>query len=486
MMLSFDISTVVENHDVWRRDGETWVGPAGWVRPFCHPSLTVDAVLDGSRLTLMVAERCENPDFMCLEADDRAVTVKAGPLGRAPVYVRYRDGRLTGSWRITDLMGGLPFGGVNGRELTRLLTRRHRFSSATVFDDILRVTERAQVSAGAQVMRVRYPEPVEHPSIRRALRQGVDPVTVVGDLIGQHLGGRSDIDAVELSGGADSALVAAEVVRSIGHPIQSLGLVMPGEAGAAQAARRAEIIDALTLKDTAIPATSHPPFGAGRRHGLHDPASSYYCELFDVLANEAAHHRARVIATGLGGDELMACAADARPTLTEVMLPAWLGAAAHAAVQDIDEDLAPSAHLSTPTLMALSSHAPGLLAAGVWPVAPLADPGLTRFCRQLPEELVAGKLLLRRRLTRWIAKSVAFQPSPEDFRPVMQIGMRRFGLRALEDYLKRGMLLADLGYIEPLKLQTAVNAAHRASTVDSRLADVLRVEHGLRRAWGEL
>lgn len=63
---------------------------------------------------------------------------------------------------------------------------------------------------------------------------------------------------------------------------------------------------------------------------------------------------------------------------------------------------------------------------------------------------------------------------------------RRFGLRLLADYLKSGMLLADLGYLEPLTLQAAVNAAHHAALADSRSADVLRLEHGLWWAWGEL
>lgn len=51
--------------------------------------------------------------------------------------------------------------------------------------------------------------------------------------------------------------------------------------------RRVAIIDALVLADTAIPAAAHPPFGPGRRHGQHDPASSYYCEASDALAVEA-------------------------------------------------------------------------------------------------------------------------------------------------------------------------------------------------------
>ena len=85
-----------------------------------------------------------------------------------------------------------------------------------------------------------------------------------------------------------------------------------------------------------------------------------------------------------------------------------------------------------------------------------------------------------------IPKRVAHRPSPETFRPIMEIGMRRFGLPLLDDYLRRGLLLADLGMVEPAALQAATRAAQAGTAVDSRLADVLRLEHGLRLVWGEL
>ncbi|MBS2545500.1 hypothetical protein KGQ19_01320 [Catenulispora sp. NL8] len=484
-MFSFDISTVTDGSVTWSRDGDAWVGPAGWVRPFEHPALQATAVADGASLCLTVAERCEKPDFVRLHVDGSTVAVEAGPLGRAPVYVRYRSNRLAGGWRLSDLMEGLSVGAVNGRELTRQLTRRHRYTADTVFDGVLRLTERARISVGASGLRVQYPEPVERPITRRALKPGIDPVAVLGELLGRHVEERP-VDGVELSGGADSALVAAEVVRASGRRMQSFGLVMPGEQGLAQANRRAGIVEGLKLADNSILAAAYPPFGAGRRCGLHDPASSYYCEAFDALAAVAGTLGVRVMATGFGGDELMACPAEAQPTPTEEVLPAWLSVKARTEARELDDDLAPSAHLCTPTLMAVASHAPGLLAAGIWPVAPFADPALTRFCQQLPEDLVVGKRLLRHRLAQYIPKRIAHKPSPETFRPVMQIGMRRFGLRLLGDYLKRGMLLADLGFVEPSELQAAVHAASAGSTVDSRLADVLRLEHGLRQAWGQL
>ena len=484
-MLSFDISVATDGPRTWSRDGDQWIGPAGSVRPFAHPSLKSVASVDGPRLRMSVAERCEDPDFVRLDTDGRTVTVEAGPLGRAPMYLRHQNNRVMGSWRISDLMDGLQYGAVNNRELTRLLTRRHRFSAETVFADIVCLTERARVIAGPSGLQIRYPDPVERPVNRRVLKHGVDPASVIGDLLGRHLEQRP-VDGVELSGGADSALVAAELAGVFERRVRSFGLVMPGHEGIAQMARREAIVEALKLLDTPIHAALHPPFGAGRRYELHNPASSYYCESFDALAAAARSYGVRTMATGFGGDELMACPAESRPTPTEEVLPDWLSAKARVAVADIDAELAPPAHLYTPTLMALASHAPGLLAEGIWPIAPLADPALTRFCRQLPEECVIGKRVLRDRLALQIPKRVAHRPSPETFRPIMEIGMRRFGLPLLDDYLRRGLLLADLGMVEPAALQAATRAAQAGTAVDSRLADVLRLEHGLRLVWGEL
>jgi hypothetical protein len=190
------------------------------------------------------------------------------------------------------------------------------------------------------------------------------------------------------------------------------------------------------------------------------------------------------LAVGFGGDELMARPDTGRQPVTETRLPAWLGGKARAAVREIDDNTAPSAHLPTPTLMALGSHAPGLLSAGLWQVAPLADPALVRLCRQLPDEWVAGKWLIRERLAAELEPAIARQPSPESFLPVMQQGMRRNGLPLLEQYMKDGLLLADLGFVEPLVLEAAVTASRRAKTIDSQLADVVRLETALRQIWG--
>lgn len=229
-MLCFDNSTVTDRSGTWACEDGRWVGPAGWVRPFDHPALVAEAVVDGPRLRPTVAERCENVDFVRLEVDDRAVSAQAGALGQAPVYVRFGNGGLLGSLRMADLMDSLPFGAVNGRELRRLLTRRRRFSADTMFADIWRLTDRAWISAGTEGLRLSYLDLVENSSSRRALTSGVDPVAVLGDLIGRHLEGRH-VDVVELSGGIDSALMAAEITRSSDHQMRSFGLLMSGEQG---------------------------------------------------------------------------------------------------------------------------------------------------------------------------------------------------------------------------------------------------------------
>jgi hypothetical protein len=482
-MLSFDVDLSAPGVHDWIWDGQQWACQAGWVRPFSHPALTSTTDTNGSHTTFTVAEHVEGGDFVSLDVGRTTARVQAGALGRAPVYIRHRDGRLTGSWQITDLMDQLPADALNERAVARALTRRHRYSADTLFPDIIRLTERATVAAGAVGMELAYPEPIAHPA-RRALKADVDPAEVFARLTFDHLINRG-VQAVELSGGVDSGIVAYDVFRATGTQVLSFGLIVPGPHQQAQKERRAAICAAFYLADTEVQAERNLPFGPGRRLGLHDPSSSYYCEAFDVLSETAAAAGVRTMATGFGGDELMACATDTRPIPTETRVPAWLGGKARTALEWIDDNGAPSAHLSHSTLTALSSHAPGMLSAGIWQVAPLADPRLMRLCRQLPETWVVGKRLIRERLSRELDPTIAGAPSPESFRPLMQRALTRFGLPLLETFLKKGMLLADLGFVEPLILQAAIGTGRRTKNIDSQLADVIRLELGLRKLWSQ-
>ena len=484
-MISFDIDLSVPKIHQWSWDGQQWVSPAGWVRPFPHPQLDAVCAQDGPHVSFTVRESAQHGDFIRLDLTKTTAKLEAGMLGRAPIYLRHRDRRLSGSWQITDLMADrLPFGALVDRAVARLLTRQPRYTSDTLFPDIICLTERATAMAGAAGLELAYPEPVRSPG--PAPTNG-DPTGAFASIVFAHLSGRGT-DATDLSGGVDSAVVAYDVTQASNNPVASFGLIVPGRHREAQRARRRAMANAFGLTDTEIFAANHLPFGPGHRQRLHDPASSDDREAFDALAQRAAEAGAYSLAIGIGGESLTTTtvtgtgsAVHGRPRT-----PRWLGGKACSALDQIGDNAAPAGHLTAQTLLALSSRTPGILAAGLWPVAPLADPHLLRLCRVLPSEWMAGKRLLRERLASGgLDPAVAGATSPDSFEQVSRLGLHRYGLPLLARFLTEGLLLSDLGYIEPLKLQETVNAARRTNVIDPRLAEVVRLELGLRRIWGE-
>jgi asparagine synthase (glutamine-hydrolysing) len=183
----------------------------------------------------------------------------------------------------------------------------------------------------------------------------------------------------------------------------------------------------------------------------------------------------------LGGDQVCARHPEeytAGPALVE--LPPWLGPTARAALDDVDVNLAPVAAITLPTLMALGTHNPTYLGAGIWPVSPLAHPALVRFGEQLPLEWRIGKRVLRERLRRaGLGIEIANPPQPETFTELMQLGLRRYGLPLLKD-MTRESLLVDLGYLDHGALARVYEEAASAARIPSMLCDAISLEVGLR------
>jgi asparagine synthase (glutamine-hydrolysing) len=239
----------------------------------------------------------------------------------------------------------------------------------------------------------------------------------------------------------------------------------------------------LGLRDRMVSAFAYPPFEPLGVRGCgvpHDPVAAYYREAFDALRDAVASGGTQVICTGLGGDEL--CARHPQERLADpepVELPPWLGPAARAALAEVDANLAPVPASSMTALMAQASHNPAYLAAGIWPLAPLADPRLVRFGEQLPLVWRAGKRLLRERLRRaGLTEEVVNPPVPEAFSGLMQAGLRRYGLPLLKNMLTSSRLV-DLGYLDHAALVGAYEAAMTSAHVPSTLCDAISLEVGL-------
>lgn len=186
----------------------------------------------------------------------------------SPLYLAMSDGALIGSWDIAELSAYIPPTSFSPVAATRLLTRRQRCSSRTLFEGVYRVTERATAVIDGSAVDVEYPEPHQHVLQERRLRAEADPVAFFDRALAHVLGPVLDVHggavAVELSGGLDSANVAISAAGLSPFPVQSLGLVVDGEAGQEQRARRAQIVERLDLRDSVFPASGTCPSGIRR------------------------------------------------------------------------------------------------------------------------------------------------------------------------------------------------------------------------------
>jgi hypothetical protein len=157
----------------------------------------------------------------------------------------------------------------------------------------------------------------------------------------------------------------------------------------------------------------------------------------------------------------------------------WLGQRARAALAEIDANLAPVPVLPLPALMSFALHNPTYLQAGIWPISPLTDPQLLRFGEQLPLAWRCDKALLRERLRCAGLPSYVCQPDhPETFSPLMQLGLRLYGLDLARHMLDESVLI-DAGYVDHSRFATAYEAAVGAPRVPSLLCDTIALELGL-------
>ena len=470
---------------IWH-DGQ-WVSGQSWIRPFDHAVLSSSCRRGDTSILIEGRERREDGDFVTVKILRDRVSLTAGPHGTAPLYLTVRNGILHGSWSLPDLVGHTGSGQLLDRALTRMLTRRHRYSSDTLFTDIHRLTERATATAGPFAgLTIQYPLDAPHVTTPRQLRRDVDPVRafdIVLTTLAARVSAPTDSTAIELSGGADSANVAVAVATARRDQIRSYGLLLAGEMGRHQQHRREAIVRHLDLLDTPTRATRHPPFtptGARGSGHPHYPDGDVYHEAFDAARAWLAASGVHVVYTGFGGDEMVALRLTERvtPPPAPPLVP-WLGDHARGALHHLEDNVAPASRVPPPSLMGFAARNPLFLERGLWPISPLADPVLVRFGESLPIPWRREKRLLRDRLRRvGFADDVAQPSPPESFTQLMQFGLRKHGLPIVERMLDDSILI-DAGFVDHARLVAAYQHARTATELPDLLYDTIALEVGL-------
>src|SRR5215470_4299832 len=381
-MLSCRIDLRDASADRWRWHGGKLVRGASWVRPVIHPTVLVTVSQDADRTRLVIQERAyqdhatdadiagvaNGGDQLEAVVGSGSARFTAGVGGTAPLYLTMAGGIVYGSWHLPDLRRHTNTERLLDRAVARVLTRQLRYSSDTLFQDIVMVTERATATATPAGITVGLPPAAQHVIAARQPRGGTNVVEAFETLLasavsravppGMRIG-------IELSGGVDSANVALTLARHA-TAITCFGLLLDdltdirGEQG--QDCRRQAVVSMLGLPDITVQASKHPPFVPGgiRCRGVaHDPGAAFYREAFDALRDAAAGN-VDIMMTGLGGDELLALPATETAARSPRIAPnvnqrstdvPWLGPRAQVALADVNTNLAPVPVLPLPTLM---------------------------------------------------------------------------------------------------------------------------------------
>ncbi|MFF5258339.1 asparagine synthase-related protein [Actinomadura viridis] len=486
-MLTLRIAPYTSTSWEWTGAAYTTGDGAGHVTPYAHPMVEQLAVTDGTRTLLAVRERVAdrpacasglrtvNPDVydeltavaarwpadqvLIETAPHHPVRVTAGAAGTTPLYLAHADGVLHGSWDMADLRTYAT--GLASKEAARLLIYRPRYGAETLFKGITRLTERATATFGGD-LHIRYPEPALH-AAPRELAPGADVLAAFTTAIDQALDVRPIDPATtlfHLTGGLDSGTLATRAAARWPGRLNTATLIVIGPGRQQQIRRRKQILAALPFgdHDLQVDAGTHLLFAPAAARVRGEPVSPYEEPLhhpFSRLTDEISALGAKVVVTGLGGDEMVAVSpeeseavARANAHITD-RLP-WLGAHARAALEFSDDAIAPPAVVGNMTLLSLETTAPPLLRAGLWPLHPFTDPGLIRLGEQLPFHWRDLKRLQRRRLATFgLSDEVCTPVEPENFVELVRRSLMTDGMPLLHRMLRDGSPLIDAGLVDP-------------------------------------
>ncbi|UED84083.1 asparagine synthase-related protein [Streptomyces profundus] len=491
-MIKLRLTPYASTEWTWNGRGYVTADRTSEIIPYVHPLVEHIAVTDGAR-TLLVVRECVSgrgrhdpvprhvtpgefeeartlteqwpTDYMVVETSPGdPCRVTAGPGGVAPLYVAHDRTSLHGSWDMADLAEYAA--GLSPREVARLLIYRPRYSAETVFQGIYRVTERATAIYGGHLY-LHYPEPVLHGGPRE-LAPNADVlgafVEAMDDALDLRPIGRVET-ALHLTGGFDSGTVGTRLAERYPDRFPTAALLIAGPGRAHQSRRRSEILRTLPFAepDFLIDALEHTPLSHECARVRGEKISPYEEPLhrpFTVLTEVLAHHGARVVVTGLGGDEMVALSQAEYPhkSMGEISdgLP-WIGDRARAALEFADDGIAPPAAVNSMTLLSLETTAPILMRAGMWPVHPFANPGMVQLGEWLPMHWRELKQLQRRRLAALgLSTDVTESRERESFAEVVQHALTTIARPLFAKMLRDGSPLFDEKLVDPDGLRAAV------------------------------
>jgi len=509
-MLTFRLS-LDDLTSAWESTPAGWRAGQSYLHPYHHSALEAYALNDGARLLTVVRERLRgvsspwtanelqmtrvSPQVLSAELESAGkwpldvilmlvsnhrqggeVNIHTGAWGTAPVYLLRADDTLWGHWDPSELYQHTRNKTLVS-ELTAHFLIKHGcdYSKQTLFPEIQLLTERSRTKWAfhndhAGEIEIEYPPPAEawRP---RTLKPGADVLGTFREILASSMrrwvADDADLVSAELSSGLDTGIVASLGAGLTSRPVQTYGLIMPGEPGRLQQERRKELIERFGFIDRPLMAEDHPPLATQsllrKKHIV--PGHEFYYEAFEAMLKLASAHGTKKLFSGNGGDELCSPYANEwtneqreqrrRDVLAErADVPDFLTDRTYESFRDTvyTIDRAPRAAMSVSALTSACAASPLYLSNGIWPINPLCTPELVRFCRSLPYEWRAGRALQRKFMTSLgCSETYAYPKSTETFIPVAQLAIRRKA-RPLFQELFENSQLAEMGFVDRDKL----------------------------------
>ncbi|MDR6498178.1 asparagine synthase (glutamine-hydrolyzing) [Burkholderia ambifaria] len=399
------------------------------------------------------------------DASEPRVQLESGDWANGAVFLVARPEVLTGCWDAGRLYRHLPEPRLDPVLASHFLASFDvPYSRRTMFAGMQVMTHRSRARWDGSGLTIDYPAPVEAPA-PMLLKPDADVVAAFRKIVRSSMarwlppGFRGA--SAELSGGLDSAIVAATASDLLDTPLLTQGIILLGEMGEEQRSRRHELIARFGFSDDTVDISDFIPLHAGSTRLTRTPAVPWedcYYEALEAMLQRAAARGAAIVFTGIGGDELCGPglyndvdtdrAGEARQP--DDPFPAFLTDRAQEIVRGTEGTLdhAPMALVCSSSLCASQRSSALAMRLGLWTINPLCTPELVAFCDRLPPEWRRDRAVERRTLeSLGCSRNVFRPPAPDDFSSACVRGVRSAG-RATIEALFRDSRLAELGLVD--------------------------------------
>lgn len=419
------------------------LGDRSFVKAFSHPTISMELMLAEGRWLIVVHERGREEGSVTLHPSGEMLSESAyeeafreivgfpnelfaiecaygagatrirllsGSNGTCPIYVSGEGPKLTGSWDVLMLARDRSNKCFDQQFLIHAAYRAV-YSTRTPYHGVAMMPPWSVINWDGGTPSLTGPEPdldFDGPIDVHKARALSDFSSLLDD-VWKTRALVPAATAIELSGGYDSAAVALSFARSVGHGARHLSILMPNASlSASQEKRISTVVSACRANSRILSMRDYLPSYANlaRFQSLYYQSESYYAAFHKLWAG-ARQAGADTVISGHGGDELFPTfqgekfetdrlrhAVGPDPSFVEGQFLNCLTKPARELAEAPLWGAAGVAPSRTSALSAMARHTPLVMQEGVWPLYPLCNVALVRFCHALPFELRFEKALL--------------------------------------------------------------------------------------------